>query len=171
MRGAALTQRSMVLMATSQDAILAIRHVVQEHGDESTRLGRPADQDAIKWFGHLLGWEWPPCYLEVLAKHDGVLVRDAIVFGFLKSIESFLILYPVWHRRDGFWPVASDGCGNYYALAMAQRDKAGECPVVFLEMITSAETPAYSADESYVDFVSSHMRRQCESVGCSGPRP
>lgn len=62
---------------TAERAILAIRHVVQDHGDEGTRLGQAALLEGIRWFGGLLGWSWPPSYLEVLGKHDGVMVQDA----------------------------------------------------------------------------------------------
>src|SRR5690348_3151312 len=116
---------------TSERAILAIRHVVQDHGDVGTCLGRAAHCDGICWFGGLLGWSWPPSYLEVIAKHDGVTVQDAWVFGFLESVERFLLLHGEWHKPDGYWPVASDGCGNYFALSFGHLGLSGEVPVVF----------------------------------------
>jgi hypothetical protein len=89
------------------------------------------------------------------------------VFGFVESIELFLILHGPWHRPDGYWPVASDGCGNYFALAIGQRDSGGECPIVFFEMTASAEKPAYTVAECYAAFIREHMRQQCERAGCS----
>jgi SMI1-KNR4 cell-wall len=154
-------------MPTSDEAVLAIRHVVQEHGDKHTRLGRPAGIEGIRWFGRLLGWVWPRSYIEVLAKHDGVLVQDAILYGFLESIQVFLLLHDSWHRPAGFWPVASDGSGNFFALAFEHHGRAGEPPIVFFEMIESREQPTYWAADSYAEFVVEHMRRQCERVGCA----
>src|SRR3954469_11720093 len=86
---------------TSEQAILAVRHVVQDHGDEGTTLGRSALCEGVRWFGGLLGWSWPPTYLEVIGKHDGVMVQDAWVFGFLESVERFLLLHEAWHKPDG----------------------------------------------------------------------
>jgi hypothetical protein len=136
---------------TSQQAILAIRHVVQDHGDEGTRLGRAADCEGIRWFSGLLGWSWPPSYLEVLAKHDGVVVQLALIFSFLESIQRFLFLHGEWHRPDGFWPVASDGCGNYFALSFSNPRPSGEAPVIFFDMIESQEEP--------VETLADHTRR------------
>jgi hypothetical protein len=153
---------------TAEDAVRAIRHVVQKHGDAGTRLGGPADRDALDWFGRLLGWHWPPSYLDVLARHDGVVVQDAIVFGFLESVGRFLTLHGLWHRPAGFWPVASDGGGNYYALALGRRDAAGECPVVFFEILASAEQPECTVAENFADFLFDHMTLQCRREGCSG---
>lgn len=154
-------------MAIVQDAVLAIRHVVQEHGDQCTRIGGPANIESIRWFGRLLGWTWPASYIEVLAQHDGVIVQDAIVFRFLESIEVFLLFHSTWHQPTGYWPVASDGCGNYFALALGPQNSAGECPVVFFEMISSEVDPKFTVAPSYADFVCGHMRKQCERVGCS----
>lgn len=151
-------------MTTSDEAVLAIRHVVQEHGDEGTVLGNAFERRSVRWFGQLLNWDWPETYVEVLARHDGVMVLDAIVFSFLRSIECFMFLHEGWHRPDGYWPVGSDGCGNYYALAMGQRTLSGECPVVFFE--SRWEEPEIVA-ENYADFMVGRMRDQCQEFGCS----
>src|SRR5262245_8635816 len=108
-------------MTTANQAIVAIRHVVQAHGDAQTVLGQTANLPGITWFGSLLGWSWPPSYLGVLAKHDGVRVQDAILFSFLESFELFLLVHDKWHRSDAYWPVSTDGCGNYTALALGER--------------------------------------------------
>lgn len=154
-------------MSEVEAAVRAIRHVVQDHGDAGTRLGGQANAEAVHWFGRLLGWDWPRSYVDILTRHDGVMVQDAIVFGLVESIERFLMLREAWHRPDGYWPVASDGCGNYYALAIGRRDSVGECPVVFFEMIASPEQPESTVAESYAAFVRGHMRQQCERLGCS----
>jgi hypothetical protein len=155
----------------ADEAVQALRHVVQEHGDEHTVIGRPAHLPGILWFGQLLGWRWPSTYLQVLEKHDGVLVQDAILFSFLESVENFLTVHHSrWHRPDGYWPVGSDGCGNYYALAFAEQDESGECPVVFFEMIQSATHPRERVAATYADFVCQHMTAQCRYVNCHDGR-
>lgn len=154
-------------MASATEAVRAIRHVVQEHGDAHTRLGGTANLRGIVWFGQLLGWRWPPSYLQIIEKHDGVLVQDAIVWSFLESFEAFLRFHDAWHRPDGFWPVATDGCGNYYALSFALQHESGECPVVFFDMIESGTEPREEVAPTYADFVIQHMARQCRRVGCS----
>lgn len=153
-------------MATANHAVLAIRHVVQDHGDEHTRIGSPAELDGVAWFGRLLGWEWPCSYLAVLEKHDGVHVRHADLYSFLESIEVFLIFHDRWHKPLGFWPVSSDGCGNYYALSLDERDPAGECPVVFFEIINSSEEPLKQVADSYTAFVVRHLAQECKRVRC-----
>lgn len=151
---------------TSEQAILAIRHVVQDHGDEHTRLGRAAHGEGVRWFGGLLGWAWPPSYLEVIARHDGVMVRDAWILSFMESVERFLLIHEEWHRPDGFWPVASDGCGNDFALSFGHRDASGEAPVVFFDMIESRHEPVETVAGSYAAFIVRQMRRECERLGC-----
>ena len=151
---------------TSERAILAIRHVVQGHGEEGTRLGRAAPCEGILWFGGLLGWSWPPSYLEVIGKHDGVMVRHAWVFSFLESVETILFLHGEWHKPDGFWPVATDGCGNYFALSFGHPRPSGEAPVVFFDMIESQEQPVETVAESYAAFIVRQMRCECEDLGC-----
>lgn len=150
-------------MNSPQQAIAAIRHVVQDHGDAHTRLGRPAPIEGMNWFAQLLGWTWPPSYLGVLGKHDGVMVCDAILLSFLESFEIFLVWRETW-RHQGYWPIGSDECGNYWLLDLAQSRPDRECPVLFLETMTGES--AIKAD-SYSDFVVDHMARQCADVGCS----
>ena len=148
-------------------AVLAIRHVVQDHGDAGTLIGGPASTPGIVWFGRLLGWSWPASYLQVLEKHDGVCVQDAMVFSFLQSFKAFLIFHDRWHGPNGYWPIASDGCGNYYALSFAMRRPDGECPVVFLEIIQSETEPRETVATTYAEFIISHMAAQCRRVGCT----
>ena len=153
-------------MSETDAAVSAIRHVVQDHPDEGTKLGGRADLDSVRWFGQILGWAWPPSYLDLLSRHNGVVVQHVILLGFVQSIEQFLLHFRSWHRPDGYWPIASDGCGNYFALALGKRDLAGESPIVFIDTITSVHEPAYTAAINYARFVHEHMREQCNRVGC-----
>lgn len=153
-------------MINSLAAINAIRHVIQEHADSDDRLGKPGNIDGIQWFGKLLGWTWPPSYLEVLAKHDGVTVGNACVLSFLESIEIFMLHPQEWHRVDGYWPIASDGCGNYSVLAIGKKSETGECPVEFIDAMQGYDSGSTVA-ESYADFVYQMMKEECENSECS----
>ena len=155
-------------MSSTEDAIRAIRHVVQDHGDENARLGAPALIKGIEWCARILGFKWPPSYLGVLGKHDGVLVCDAILLSFTESFEAFLSYADEWYQRR-YWPVAADGCGNYWVLALAGRRPDGECPILFVETVKSPVEGSAEA-ESYADFVVQCMARQCAWVSCAGER-
>jgi SMI1/KNR4 family protein SUKH-1 len=152
-------------MISPDEAIAAIRHVVQDHGDAHTRLGDPAPVEGMSWFAQLLGWQWPPSYLKILKKHNGVMVCDAILLSFTESFEAFLLHHKKWQGLM-YWPVANDGCGNYWTLALAQTRTDGECPVLFMEMISDDTRGEIEAD-SYSDFVARQMVRQCARADCS----
>jgi hypothetical protein len=153
-------------MVTADDAVLAIRHTVQDHGDEHYRLGQPGSVDNACWFASLLGWTLPPSYLSVLGKHDGVCVQGAIVLSFLESIDTFLLYHDEWHKPNGYWPVGSDGCGDYFALAIGEADSNAECPVVFLEYGTQN---LGTVARTYAEFVVNHLARECLSAKCASP--
>lgn len=153
-------------MIPPQEAIGAIHHVVQDHGDGQSRLGGPAPVEGMKWFARLLGWNWPPSYLGVLGRHDGVIVCDAILLSFTESFAVFLLYHDIW-QREMYWPVAADGCGNYWTISLAQSRPDGECPVLFLETCTGDTEGKIEAD-SYSDFVAKQMARQCVRADCSG---
>ena len=93
-------------------------------------------------------------------------MRHAWVFSFLESVETILFLHGEWHKPDGFWPVATDGCGNYFALSFGHPRPSGEAPVVFFDMIESQEQPVETVAESYAAFIVRQMRRECEDLGC-----
>jgi len=120
-------------------------------------LGKPADLDQIAWFGTLLSYSWPESYLSVLDKHDGVKVDGAIIFSFIQSIEILLIFRERFTSKR-YWPVGSDGCGNYFVLSIGQTQD-GECPVLFLD---AAED--YTADgeafKNYAFFVISAIEER-----------
>jgi len=152
----------------AQDAVAAIRHAVQEHGDQHTTIGRGVNLDGVEWFARLLGWgAWPSSYLGVLEKHDGVTIGGTYLYSFARSVELLTLFHGYWHTGAGYWPVASDGCGNYHALAMGERGPSGECPVVFFEMIQSPIEPIEQAAPTYADFVVQQMAEECRRAGCS----
>jgi hypothetical protein len=150
---------------TAEHAVSSIRHVVQEHGDEHTKLGVSGSAEGIKWVGNLLGWSWPPSYLEVIEKHDGVMVGDVVLFSFLESFDCLMRLHDQWHGVNGFWPVGSDGCGNFYAFAAGP--VSGEPPVVFLDMIESSMRPVASLGDNYAAWVVERMNLECTRAKCA----
>lgn len=97
---------------------------------------------------------------------DGVIVGNTILLNFLESIEICMILPERGHRADGYWPIASDGCGNYSVLAMGKKSETGECPVEFVDAMQGYDSGSTVA-ESYADFVCQMMKEECESAKCS----
>ena len=146
-------------MATVADAILAIRSAVQDFGDEHTNIGGPAHLDQVQWLGALLGWAWPRTYFDLLAKHDGVRLRHAHIPDFFSAFRSFVVHREPWHRLQ-YWPIADDGCGNYWVMALAQQ-RDGDCPIHFLdhETNTGLAAPDYIAARSLPDFVVDYMNQ------------
>jgi hypothetical protein len=130
------------------------------------KLGQAASTDDLAWFGSLLGWTWPPSYLEVLGRHNGVWVKQAIIFSFLESIDVFLLYRSEWHRHDGYWPVATDECGNYFSFSIGDRNGQGEYPVVFLEYGTQN---CGTVGRTYAEFVVNHLADECRHLGCTSP--
>lgn len=155
-------------MTPVMQAIRFIEHVVQDHGDEHTVLGLYGtgggmDPAAMEWFGRLLAWSWPPSYVETLGKYNGVIVKNAIVHSFIKSIDYFMSMRESWQPAK-YWPVSDDECGNYHVLSLELRDDRGECPV--LAIYHDVEQPIKYAD-NYAQFIVRLMGEQCESVGCN----
>lgn len=148
-------------------AISAIRHVVQEHGDQGTRIGQPGDPAMAQWFGSLLGIQLPPSYLGVLEKHDGALV-ELPLFSLMESVESIAIHRERW-TKPALWPVAEDGCGNYYVLANSCRNEIGESPVGFIDSIskTGPDAPERWVASNFASFVFFFMTQVCAERGCS----
>lgn len=142
---------------TIDDAILAIRSAVQDFGDAETWIGRPADLDQVRWLGQLLGWEWPRSYLELIARHDGVRVRQASMPAFFDAFRLFITHRDPWHSLL-YWPVARDGCGDYWVIAVHNQED-GDCPVYFLdhETNTGIGAPARVAAPSLPAFVVQYM--------------
>jgi len=95
---------------TAKLAIEALRHVVQDHGDQDTEIGKPGDAEMAKWIGKILGMTMPPSYLQILAQRNGL---DDRLFDLMYSMELYAIYRDRWGAPVDFWPVAGDGCGNY----------------------------------------------------------
>lgn len=133
-----------------EDAVLAIRRAVQESAELGTKIGPPGNLDGISWFGTVMAIRWPKSYLSILARHDGVLVGDAILFSFEESIQRMLVLRDTFRLR-GYWPVGEDGCGNYYVLSLSE-ERDGECPVRFIESSLDYQ-PTGLCFASYAQYV------------------
>jgi hypothetical protein len=145
-------------------ALEALRHYVQDHGDEDTVLGDARERGIVEWIAGLVRTTFPPSYLQFLEKHDGLSYP---LFRLLESFETYALYRDRWGVPRHYWPIAGDGCGNYYVLATALKDSAGEAPVAFIEPSTSAVDPNYWAASSYAHFVFFMATRLCAEKGCS----
>jgi len=144
-------------MATVEDAILAIRSAVQDLGGPETKLGGRAPLDQVRWIGKLLGFEWPRVYLDLIAKHNGVVVNYAHLLEFFDAFRLFVVHRDPWHALQ-FWPAAEDGCGDYWVLPLREQ-KEGDCPVYFLDHETDAgmAAPTEIVAQSLPAFVVDYM--------------
>lgn len=154
-----------VAMERVERAVAAIRHAVQDHGDEQTRIGAAGDPDRARWLASRLGITLPPSYLEVLKKHDGALV-ELPLYSLMESVEVLSLHREGWPTA-GLWPVAGDGCGNTYVLSTSHRLEGGESPVGFVEAMTDPNGPSRWVASSYATFVLFFMAHVCAGRGCS----
>lgn len=138
-------------------AIAKIRDAIQGCTETHFLLGKPADLDQIGWFGALLSYSWPESYLSVLDEYDGVTVDGATIFSFIQSIEILLIFRERFTSKR-YWPVGSDGCGNYFVLSIGQTQD-GECPVLFLDAAEDF-APAGETIKNYAFFVISAIEKR-----------
>ena len=146
---------------TADDAVLAIRHAVQEAGEDFESIGKPAHLEAIRWFGdRLLQWRWPRSYTDVLRKHDGVRFLTPILFGFNESISTFLAFQDLWLRDRRRWPVGGDGCGSYWVLSLDEQREDGEWPVRFIDHEDGPISEGQLAGATYADFVVRLLRNK-----------
>lgn len=148
-------------MITTEQAIHAIRYVVQEHGNAHTIIGQHAKTDDIVWLTGLLGMPIPPLYLQILSTHDGVHVIDRELYSLRESFDSLMLFRDEWLGSTQFWPVADDGCGNYYVLLTQQKSNTGESPVAFLDHEISLTEPEFLVASSYAHFCLFQMARIC----------
>jgi hypothetical protein len=144
-------------MATVRDAILAIRQTVQDHGNEDTFIGLPASLDQVNWLGMLLGFTWPQHYLDLITVHDDVTVRQAHMPAFFDAFRTFIVHRDPWQMSQ-FWPIAEDGCGDYWVLPLKEQHD-GDCPVYFLdhETDTGMAAPDRVVSDSIAAFVIDYM--------------
>jgi hypothetical protein len=145
-------------MPTVREAILVIRQTVQDHGDRQTSIGKPARLDQVRWLGKLLGFNWPSEYLELLSAHDGVTIRQAHIPAFFDAFRTFIVHRETWQSLQ-YWPIAEDGCGDYWVLPLKEQENGG-CPVYFLDHETEAGLggPTEIAAKSIGAFVIDYMQ-------------
>jgi hypothetical protein len=127
-------------------------------GTSIRSLEGPARLDEINWLGNLLGFIWPREYLDLLAAHDGVTVRQAHIPSFFDAFRAFIVHREPWHKLQ-FWPIAEDRCGNYWVLALKEQQN-GDSPVYFLdhETETGMAAPDRVVADSIAVFVADYMQ-------------
>jgi hypothetical protein len=153
------------------DAVSLVRHVIQEHADEHYVLGNSARMDKIAWLATLLGWEFPQCYLDFISIYDGVFVGLDMVLSSDEAFDILSIFRDRWHKPDGYWPVGSDGCGDYWAMSIRQQETHPPGTVFFYdhEFTEDASRLRDFFAPDYASFVAALMRRSCEEHECNWP--
>jgi len=77
------------------------------------------------------------------------------------SIGWMLELYPEWKKR-GWFPVGSDGCGNYYV--MCRDSVADSWPISFIDTGVNPESLAYAVGSSVGHFLLFILEEQHEQM-------
>lgn len=99
-----------------------------------------------------IGMRLPGAVRRWLLRTNGPLVGPGGFCGIWRSersldIERLVSEHPVW-RRNGWIPVASDGCGNYYLTLNGEDDP----PVGFWEA-TCSDNVSYVVASSFLLFI------------------
>ncbi len=165
----ARTERCLVTDASSiAYATAAIRHAIQDHAGAHFKLGDPANIEDVVWLASLLGWSLPRDYLALIAVHDGVDAGGDIIFNVDQCFATLRVYRQEWHHEDGYWPVAGDGCGNYWVMSVSDSPHHPAGTIFFFdhesdlpdERLVNVESPNYPA------FVIRMMSRVCASANC-----
>jgi hypothetical protein len=77
--------------------------------------------------------------------------------AFFEAFQTFIVYREPWHRVQ-FWPIAEDGCGDYWVLPLKEQQN-GICPVYFLDHETEAgmAAPDQVVADSIAAFVIDYM--------------
>lgn len=87
---------------------------------------------------------------------NGPCIAEGGVYGICSdrpflNIETYLNDCPQW-LKNGWLPVAGDGCGNYY-LAVLDRSDLSSCPVFFVDHEESHDELAYEVAPDFWSFL------------------
>ena len=98
-------------------------------------------------------------YTDFLLQTNGVWVGGDALLGVppveaaLDGLQTRELFLQDWPPGAGWWPVASDGLGNYYVLMTRPPDGVGGAPVGFVETGTSLSKIHSVVASSYWAFV------------------
>lgn len=74
------------------------------------------------------------------------------------DVDSFYELYPSW-KKQGWIPIAGDGCGNYYVLGKHSCTVSGH-PVFFIDTHEDADCLAYVVASGLWQFLRFVLRQE-----------
>ena len=146
-----------------KSVIQDLRRAIQDYGSEHSQLGPVADAAAASWQVSKYGFSLPDEYFEFVATHDGAVLLDPVYFSMAESLRFLAIYRHDWAEPPRFWPVSTDGCGNYYCLDV--RDSS-ESPgqVVFIDTMEAPAEPSRVVAASFIEFVGVQVDNQVEHI-------
>jgi hypothetical protein len=122
-----------------------------------TVSSRPARRQDVVEFERQFGMKMPDELIEWLLYCNGADINPGGLYG-LKcsgrpiSIETSLESEPQW-VDEGWFPIANDGCGDYYVLASKEKAPASSThPVFFLDQ-SDYQQPGYVVASSLKYFL------------------
>jgi hypothetical protein len=129
------------------------------------RLPSGLTDEVISGFEERVGFPMPPEQANLLRLSNGPCVGPGGIFGVRPAlafldIEQLYESYPGW-RDQGWVPVASDGCGNYYVAARAGK----HWPIVFIDTVEDADQAAFIVASGVLKFVIALLEKELGETG------
>ncbi len=133
--------------------------------EDSTPAGVTDEQ--LNQFEATNGITIPRLLREWLLMANGPCVGPGGVVGITtkresQDAESILGNYPEW-REKGWFPVAGDGCGNYYVVATRNDYGDGE-PVLFVDINDDSSEPAFLAASNTWSFLRFLLQKELDET-------
>lgn len=74
------------------------------------------------------------------------------------NIDYYWKMHPEWKEKKWI-PISGDGCGNYFTIC-PNRAVKNDCPVFFIDIISSAEIPSYIVSSNLWIFLKESMKKE-----------
>jgi len=140
------------------------RLIVQVPAPPNEQAAAGTTGDAISAFERRTGLVVPASLAEWLRFANGACVGPGGLLGIRPQrasldIEGVLRSYPLW-KENGWIPVASDGCGNYYVVNTRETDV-----VYFIDTASNMHRLSYAVSSGHWRFLWFLLARELGNKG------